>query len=79
MGRLKAGEEEGTKDELVGWGHLPDGHKFEQAPGTGDGQEGLVCYSPWGCKELYNTEQFNNNNNSIDTKVLLVMRLWFFQ
>ena len=22
------------------------GHVFEQAPGVGDGQESLVCYSP---------------------------------
>ena len=27
------------------------GHEFEQAPGDGDGQEGLACYSPWDCKE----------------------------
>ena len=25
-------------------------------PGVGDGQGGLVCYSPWGCKELDTTE-----------------------
>ena len=25
-----------------------DGHEFEQAPGVGDGQGGLACYSPWG-------------------------------
>ena len=24
---------------MVGWHHLLDGHKFEQAPGIGDGQE----------------------------------------
>ena len=24
-----------------------DGHEFEQAPGVGDGQGGLVCCSPW--------------------------------
>ena len=27
--------------------------------GVGDGQGGLVCYSPWGCKELDTTEQLN--------------------
>ena len=27
------------------------GHEFEQAPGDGDGQEGLACYSPWDCKK----------------------------
>ena len=28
-----------------------DGHGFEQAPGVGDRQGGLVCYNPWGCEE----------------------------
>ena len=27
--------------------------------GVGDGQGGLVCYSPWGCKESGKTEQLN--------------------
>ena len=26
-------------------------HEFEQAPGDGEGQEGLACCSPWGHKE----------------------------
>ena len=33
-----------------------DGHEFEQAPGVGDGQGSLACFSPWGCKELNITE-----------------------
>ena len=37
-----------TEDEMVGWHHRLDGHVFEQAPGVGDGQGGLVCCSPWG-------------------------------
>ena len=48
-----------TEDEMVGWHHWLDGHEFEQAPGGGDGQGGLACYSPWGCKELDTTEQMN--------------------
>jgi len=35
------------------------GHEFEQALGVGDGQESLVCCSPWGHKELEITEQLN--------------------
>ena len=31
-----------TEDEVVGWDHQLDGHEFEQAPGAGDGQGGLV-------------------------------------
>ena len=30
--------------------------EFEQAPGVADGQGGLACQSPWGCKELDTTE-----------------------
>ena len=37
-----------TEDEIVGWDHQLDGHEFEQVLGVGDGQEGLVCCSPWG-------------------------------
>ena len=41
-------EEKGTtEDEMLGWYHWLDGHEFEQAPGVGDGQGGLVCCSPW--------------------------------
>ena len=35
---------------MVGWRHRLNGHEFEQDPGAGDGQGGLVCCSPWGCK-----------------------------
>ena len=53
-------EEKGTiEDEKVGWHHQLDGHEFEQAPGVGDGQVGLVCCSPWGHKESDTTEQLN--------------------
>ena len=45
-----------TEDEMVGWHHLLDGHKLEQAPRVGGGQGSLVCCSPWGCKELDMTE-----------------------
>ena len=46
-----------TEDnEMVGWHHQLSGHEFEQAPGVGDGQGGLACCSPWGCKESDTTE-----------------------
>ena len=35
------------------------GHEFEQAPGVGDGQGGLVCCSPWGHEEPDTTEPLN--------------------
>ena len=48
-------------DEMVGWHHRLSGHEFEQTPGDGEGQESLVCCSPWGCKELDTTEQLHGN------------------
>ena len=48
-----------TEDEMVGWHHQLNGHEFEQAPGAGDGQGGLVCCSPWGHKESDTTERLN--------------------
>ena len=48
-----------TEDEMVGWHHWLNGHEFEQALGVGDGQGGLVCYSPWGRKESDTTEWLN--------------------
>ena len=45
-----------TEDELVGWCHRLNGHEFEQFPGVGDRQGGLMCYSPWGHKESDMTE-----------------------
>ena len=48
-----------TEDEMVGWHHQLDGREFDQAPGVGDGQGGLVSCSPQGHKELDMTEQLN--------------------
>ena len=54
-------EEKGvTEDEMVAWHHWFNGHEFEQAPGDDEGQEGLACCSPWGCKELDTTEGLNS-------------------
>ena len=57
--RLKAGGEGTTEAEMAGWHHRLNGHEFEQAPGVGEGQGGLECYSPWGHKELGTTERLN--------------------
>ena len=70
-------EEKGTtKDEMDGWYHRLNGHEFEQASGVGDGQGGLVCCSPWGCKESDTTERLNNNNrnNSGNVHQILLSR-----
>ena len=44
-------EKRTTKNEIAEWHHGLDGHELEQAPGVGDGQGSLECYSPWGHKE----------------------------
>ena len=41
---------------MFGQCHRVDGHEFDQALGVGDGQGGLACCGPWGCKELDMTE-----------------------
>ena len=48
-----------TEDEMVGWHHRFNRHEFEQAPGVGDGQGSLACYSPWGHEGSDTTEQLN--------------------
>ena len=68
-------EEKGPKeDEMVGWHHQLDGQEFEQVPGIVDGQGSLVCYSPWGHKELDMTEWMNwtalKNNHNCRNKCL---------
>ena len=45
-----------TEDAMVGWHHSLNGHEFEQALGAGNGQGGLECCSPWGCRELDTTK-----------------------
>ena len=67
-------EEKGTaEDQMDGWYHQLNGHKFEQGLGDSVGQRGLVCRSPWGCKELDTTEWLNNNNDN--EKVWLLWEL----
>ena len=48
-----------AEDEMVGWHHRLEGHKFEQALGVVDGQGGLVCCSSWVLKESDMIEQLN--------------------
>ena len=45
-------------------------HEFEQAPGVGNGQGGLVCCSPWGHKESDTTERLNNSKVALAVKSL---------
>ena len=56
-------EKRTTEDEMVGWHHRLNGHKFDQAPGVGDGQGSLACCSSRGRKESDMTEQLNWEKN----------------
>ena len=47
-GRKRRGE---TEDDMVGWHHQLNGPESEQTPGDSEGQESLVCCSPWGHKQ----------------------------
>ena len=55
-----------TEDEMVGWHHRLDGRECEQAPGDGEGQGGLACFSPWCRKESDMTERLNNKGRLLD-------------
>ena len=52
---LMLGKIEGRRgtieDKMVGWHHQINGHELEQATVVGDGQGGLACCNPSGCKE----------------------------
>ena len=50
-----------TEGGMIGWHHQLNGHEFEQTPGDCEGQESLMCSSPWGCKESDTTELLKNN------------------
>ena len=59
LGKIEGRRKRRWQDEMVGWPHRFNGYEFEQAPGVGDGQGGLVCFSPWGCKESDTNEWLN--------------------
>ena len=44
-----------TEGEMAGWDHRCNEHELGQTLGDDGGQGGLVCYSPWSCKELDTT------------------------
>ena len=61
--RLRASEDEKARQH-----HWCREHELGQTLGDGKGQEGLVCCSPWGHKELDTTGQLNNKNIQIVEK-----------
>ena len=50
LGKIEGRWRRGKQDDMVGWHHRIDGHKFEQTPGDSEGQGSMACYSPWSPK-----------------------------
>ena len=48
-----------TGTKMVGWHHQFNENELGQTQGDGEGQEGLVCHSPWGHKESDTTWWLN--------------------
>ena len=46
---------------MVGWHHRLNGHEFEQSLEDSEGQGGLACCNPSGCKKTDMTEQLSKN------------------
>ena len=68
-----------TEDEMVGWHHQLNGHEFEYPPGVGNGQGGLACCSPWGCRVRHGWASeltwtfFKSRANDYTTKQLIFL------
>ena len=57
LGKVGRHEKKGMiEDETVGRYHQLNGHEFEQAPGHGEEQGILACFSPWSRQESNTTE-----------------------
>ena len=50
---LRKTEGRRTEDEVVGWHHQLNGYEFEKTSGNSEGQESLVCCSPWDCRVVH--------------------------
>ena len=65
-----------TEDEMVGWHHRLNGHRFGWTLGVGDGQEGLASCGSWCHKDLDTTERLYGTEN---TKTLCVHSMSFYK
>ena len=60
-----------TEDAMVGWHHQLNGHVSEWTPGVVDGQGGLACCGPWGCKEWDAAEHAHTQFVSSNPQLLI--------
>ena len=67
-----------TDDEMIEWHHPLNGHEFEQALEDSEGQESLVCCSPWGHRESDTTEREQQilSDTVADFTLETFVRLW---
>ena len=68
-----------TDDEMVGWHHLLDGHKFEQALGVDNEQGSLACCSPWGHRESDMTERLNSTELTELETINILLKSYDYQ
>ena len=70
-------QEKGTTEDEMFWGHhWLNGQEFGWTLGVGDGQGGLVCCGPWGCKELDTTEWLNWTEEQFLTPYIKIISKW---
>ena len=67
-----------TENGIVGWHHRLHGHEFEWTPVFGDGQAGLVCCSPWGCRVGHDWVTEMNLLNWTKAKSITVFKSVFY-
>ena len=58
-------EKRASEDEMAGWHHWCNRHELQQTSGDNEGQRGLACCSPWGCKMSDMTGRLNDNTTSL--------------
>ena len=73
--RLRAEEKRTSEGEMARWNHWCNGLELGQTSGDGEGQRGLACHSPRGCKESDMTGRLNttttSTNSSVETPAFL--------
>ena len=50
---------------MAGWHHPCNGHELGQTLGDDEGQGGLACCSPWGCRDRHHWLTKNNRHFKI--------------
>ena len=64
-----------TENEMVGWHHRLDGHEFEQTLGHSEGQESLMCCSPWGSQRVrHNLATEQEHKKGIRARIFVKVR-----